>query len=225
MAIQKQATTTESTERPSKNFMRPKRFDGDRRELSEFEERVIEVRRVARTVKGGRRIRFRALVVIGNRKGKVGMGVAKANDVSEAVKKAVTRAKRSLVVIPIIDGTIPYEITAKYGSAVVMLRPAASGTSIVAGGSVRAVADLAGISDLLSKMLGSANKVNNVLATLKALSSFNPEYTKTVQKYADKKTAVKVTEAPVEEAPAVETKEEIKAVKSKAAVKKAAKKK
>lgn len=169
----------------AKNIMRPRKFDGEKKEPSEFEERVIEVRRVARTVKGGRRIRFRALVVIGNKKGKVGMGIAKANDVAEAVKKAVSQAKKNIFVVPIIDGTIPYETTAKFGSAVVMLRPATSGTSIVAGGAIRAVAELAGIENLLSKMLGSSNKVNNIVATLNAFSSFSKYYATKVTKMVE----------------------------------------
>jgi small subunit ribosomal protein S5 len=216
------------SEKPAKNFMR-KRFHDEKREAPEFEERVIEVSRVARTVKGGRRIRFRALVVIGNHKGKIGMGLGKSNDVSEAVKKAVAQAKKKLVTIPIIDGTIPYEVTSKHGSAVVMLKPAASGTSIVAGGSVRAIADLAGITDLLSKMLGSANKVNNIIATFKALSSFNPIYTESIKKMSEN-AAGKIAAEPVKvEAKAEEKKEEAKEdvkveKKPKAAVKKAAKK-
>lgn len=173
-------------ERTARNIMRPRSY-GSRREPSEFEERVIEVRRVARTVKGGRRIRFRALVVIGNKKGKVGMGIAKANDVAEAVKKAVAQAKKNMVVVPLVNGTIPYDVISKHGGAVVMLKPAAEGTSIVAGGAVRAIAELAGITDLLSKMMGSSSKVNNITATLKAFSSFNQEYIDRVQKYADNK--------------------------------------
>jgi small subunit ribosomal protein S5 len=203
--------TTVSTDakRPNKNIMRPRSFDHEK-EKSEFEERVIEVRRVARTVAGGRRIRFRALVVIGNKKGKVGMGAAKANDVSEAVKKAVSKAKKHIVTVPIIEGTIPYEVTAKFGSAIVMLRPAASGTSIVAGGSIRAVAELAGITDLLSKMLGSSNKVNNIVAAINAFASFKDEYVAKIKKFADAKN--KPAEAPKAEAPvakAEEVKEEV----------------
>lgn len=221
----------ENTDKLSKNIMKPRRFDGDRREPSEFEEKVIEVRRVARTVKGGRRIRFRALVVIGNKKGKVGMGSAKANDVAEAVRKAVTKAKKALIVVPIIDGTIPYEITAKHGSAVVMLRPAAEGTSIVAGGAVRAVAELAGISDLLSKMLGSSNKINNIVATIKGFSSFKEDYINKVKKFTENKVAAtpsvnieeKIAEVKAEEK--IVEKVEKKPATPKAAVKKEAKKK
>lgn len=179
------ANSDERPERLSKNIMRPRSSFREKRD-SEYEERVIEVNRVARTVAGGRRIRFRALVVIGNRKGKVGMGIAKANDVSEAVRKAVAQAKKHISIVPIINGTIPYHVTYKFGSAVVMLKPAATGTSIVAGGSVRAVAELVGITDLLGKMLGSASKVNNITATIKALSSFNAKYTKKIQDYTDR---------------------------------------
>lgn len=155
-----------------KNIMRS-RQSFEKREPKEFDEKVIEIARVSRVVKGGRRIRFRALVVLGDHKGRIGMGVAKANEVAEAVKKAVAKAKKNIVNVPIINGTIPHEIIVKHGGAKVMLKPATLGTSIVAGGSVRSVAELAGISDLLAKSMGSSNKINNVTATIKALSSFN----------------------------------------------------
>jgi len=196
--VDEKNTTTITEEKPdkmTKNIMKPRSF-GANREPKEFEERVIEIRRVARTVKGGRRIRFRALVVIGNKKGKVGMGIAKANDVAEAVKKAVAQAKKSLIVVPVIGGTIPYDVITKHGGAVVMLKPAASGTSIVAGGAVRAIAELAGITDLLSKMMGSSSKVNNVTATLKAFQSFDKKYTDQVKNFTDKTSEPKT--APVE---------------------------
>lgn len=166
-----------------KNIMRSKPARFEKREPKEYEERVIEIARVSRVVKGGRRIRFRALVVLGNHNGKVGMGVAKANEVAEAVRKASTYAKKHMVLVPILNGTIPHEITVKRGGARVMLRPASPGTSIVAGGSVRVVAELCGITDLLTKSLGSANKINNVTATIKALSSFNPEVVEKVKGY------------------------------------------
>ncbi len=166
-----------------KNYMRSKGA-GQKREPKEFDERVIEVARVSRVAKGGRRIRFRALVVIGDRKGRVGMGVAKATEVSAAVQKATSFAKKHIVTVPVINGSIPHEITMKFGSAVVMLKPATPGTTIVAGGSVRVVAELAGITDMLSKIMGSANKINNVTATIKALTSFKPEVVTRVQEYA-----------------------------------------
>lgn len=166
-----------------KNFMKSKTtMEG--RAPKEFEERVIEVARVSRVVKGGRRIRFRALVVIGNHKGRIGMGIAKANEVAEAVKKAVAHAKKNIISVPIINGTIPHEIIVKHCGAKVMLKPAAPGTSIVAGGSVRSVAGLAGITDLLAKSLGSSNKTNNISATFKALQSFNPLIVEKINKYS-----------------------------------------
>jgi len=168
-----------------KNIMKPRMRDP--REQKEFDERVIEISRISRVVKGGRRIRFRALVCIGNRNGKVGMGVSKANEVSLAVKKAVSKAKKNMINVPIINGTIPHEIIMKYAGAKVMIKPASSGTSIVAGGSIRIVAELAGITDLLAKSLGSSSKINNVTATLKALSSFNSEITDKIIKFSQLK--------------------------------------
>lgn len=169
-----------------KNIMRQK-GSFERREPKEYDERVIEVNRVSRVVKGGRRIRFRALVVIGNHKGKIGMGIAKANEVSEAVRKATTLAKKHIVEIPLINGTIPHEINVKFGGARILLKPATEGTSIVAGGSIRSVAELAGITDLLSKSLGSSNKINSVTATIKALSSFNSDVVAKLKKLAEDK--------------------------------------
>lgn len=218
----KTTETTDKKEKLAKNIMKPRSF-GARKEPSEFEERVIEVRRVARTVKGGRRIRFRALVVIGNKKGKVGMGMAKANDVSEAVKKAVAQAKKNIIEVPVINGTIPYDVISKHGAAIVMLKPAATGTSIVAGGSVRAIAELAGITDLLSKMMGSSSKVNNIIATMKAFSTFNPEYTAKMKKYAEASEKVIAPVEPKVEEVKTEEKPEVK--KTKPAAKKVAKKK
>lgn len=181
-----------------KNIMRP-RGTFEKREPKEFEERVIEIARVSRVAKGGRRIRFRALVVIGNHNGKVGMGVAKANEVAEAVKKAVSLAKKRIVIVPIINGTIPYEMIVKHGGARVMLKPATSGTSIVAGGSVRFVAEMAGITDLLAKSMGSSNKINNVTATIKALSSFNEDIIAKLKKFTDREKTAK-PEIKIEEA-------------------------
>jgi small subunit ribosomal protein S5 len=207
-----------------KNIMRSK-GPFERREPKEYDERVIEINRVSRVAKGGRRIRFRALVVVGNHNGKIGMGIAKATEVSEAVKKATTLAKKHVFVVPLINGTIPHEITVKFGGAKILLKPATEGTSIVAGGSIRSVAELVGITDLLSKSLGSSNKVNSVSATIKALQSFNPDIVAKVQKATD---AFKLKGEPVaikkevEEKPVAEIKEEKvakpKSVKTKKAV-------
>lgn len=169
-----------------KNIMKPRSFKKRPRSEKEFDERVIEIARVSRVVKGGRRIRFRALVVIGDRKGKIGMGVARANEVADAVKKAVSQAKKKMVEVPTVEGTIPYEVTASHGAARVILKPAAPGTSIVAGGAVRAVAELAGVTDILAKILGTRNKVNNVYAVVKALSSFDPKYVEMARAAAKK---------------------------------------
>lgn len=170
-----------------KNIMKPRRRLSEHKKSDSFDERVVEVGRVSRTVKGGRRIRFRALVVVGDRKGQVGMGIGKATEVSEAVSKASSRARKQLITVPIIDGSIPHEVIGRFGAARVMLKPASEGTSIVAGGSVRIVAELAGISDLLGKMLGSRSKINNVAATINAFSSFNERVTAEVQKFSDQK--------------------------------------
>ncbi|OQB06099.1 MAG: 30S ribosomal protein S5 [bacterium ADurb.Bin212] len=166
-----------------KNIMRPKRKYNDQGPKDAFEERVIEVNRVSRTVKGGRRIRFRALVVIGDKNGKVAMGMGKSGEVSEAVSKAASRARKSIIEVPIINGTIPHEVIGQFGAAKVLLKPASDGTSVVAGGSVRVVAELAGISDLLAKSLGSRSKINNIAATIVALSSFNKRAVSSLEKY------------------------------------------
>lgn len=143
------------------------------KERPEFEEVVVQVDRVTRVVKGGRRLRFRALVVVGDRNGRVGAAVAKGSEVQSAVQKATLAAKKNLIKVPLTEhASIPHEVTQKYGAATIMLKPAAAGTSIIAGGAVRSVVALAGIENILSKSLGSNNKLNVVMATLGALKSF-----------------------------------------------------
>lgn len=141
---------------------------GRPREKREFDHKLVDLSRVTRVVAGGRRFKFRATVVIGNRKGRVGMGIAKGKDVSKAVDKAQAQAKKVMVDVPIINGTIPHQVQVKFGGAEVLLKPARPGTGIIAGGSVRPVVELAGIKDVISKMLGSSNHANNVQATLEA---------------------------------------------------------
>lgn len=136
----------------------------------DFDQKVVEVKRVTRVVAGGKRMRFRALVVIGDRKGRVGIGLRKGADVSESVNKAVSAAKKSMISVNLVRDTIPHEIKLKYKSSVVFLKPALPGTGIIAGGAIRSVLDLVGVKNILSKMLGSSNKVNNVMATYLALS-------------------------------------------------------
>lgn len=140
----------------------------------EFEEVVINIDRVARVVKGGRRFRFKALVVVGNRKDKVGVGVSKGADVQTAVAKATDVAKKNLLTIPLSGDTIPHDSEIKFSGARVLLKPAAPGTGIIAGGVVRQIIGVTGIRNLLSKSLGSTNKVNIAYATIEALRSQVP---------------------------------------------------
>lgn len=143
-------------------------------EEKQFDERVVNIDRVARVVKGGRRFRFRALVVLGDHKGKVGIGISKGADVTSAVAKAVDVAKKNMVSVHIYNGTIPHEAEAKVSGARILVKPAAPGTGLIAGGVVRTVLEVAGISNALSKSLGSTNKINIAYATLEALQSVEP---------------------------------------------------
>lgn len=147
----------------------PRRRDAAPRVPSEFEEKVLEVSRVTRVVKGGKRMRFRALVVIGDRKNRVAFGLGKANDVATAVQKAVATAKKDIVKVTLRKGTLPYRVTGHHKSAHVLVKPANPGTGLIAGGAVRTVLELAGLQDVVAKMLGSSNKASNVVATIEAL--------------------------------------------------------
>ncbi len=138
------------------------------RERSEFDQKVVEVKRVTRVTGGGKRMRFRALVVIGDHKGKVGMGLKKGADFAESVNKATNDAKKNMITVPLVNETIPHEINMKYKSSSLMLKPAKPGTGVIAGGAVRQVFDLAGVRNVVSKMLGSNNKVNNIKAVFAA---------------------------------------------------------
>ena len=132
----------------------------------EFDQKVLQVRRVSKKTKGGNRISFTALVIVGDHKGKVGVGLGKAPDVKAAVSKGARLAKRDMVNLPLVEGTIPHRIEYKFGAAKVLLKPAPSGTGVIAGGSVRAVVEAAGVKNIVGKILGNNNKMSNVYATL-----------------------------------------------------------
>ena len=161
-----------------------RRFD---RNQKEFEERVVVINRVSKTVKGGRRMRFSALVVVGDTKGRVGYGLGKANEVPDAIRKAIEAAKKNVIRVPLVNGykTIPHAVTGIYGAGEVMIRPASEGTGVVAGGPVRAVLELAGINDVISKCIGSRTPINAVHATMTALSELKT--VNTVAKLREKK--------------------------------------
>ncbi len=139
-----------------------------------FDEQTVSIDRVSRTVKGGRRLRFKALVVVGDRKNRVGIGVSKGRDVQQAIEKATNIAKKSMITVPIENGTIPHEVELKFGASRVLLKPAAPGTGIIAGGVVRTIVGVTSVKNLISKSIGSTNKVNVAYTTIKALDSLKP---------------------------------------------------
>jgi small subunit ribosomal protein S5 len=137
--------------------------------VQEFKEKVVYVGRVAKVVKGGRTFRFSVLVVVGDEKGRVGAGTGKASEVPEAIKKATEEAKRNLITVPLVNGTLPHEYTTSFGSSKVIIKPAVEGTGVIAGSAVRPVLELAGVKNVTAKTLGSRNNRNVVLATIQAL--------------------------------------------------------
>ena len=143
------------------------------REVKEFEERVVKINRVSKTVKGGRRMRFSALVVVGDKKGRVGFGLGKANEVPDAIRKGVEAAKKNVIRVPLIKGyrTIPHAITGIYGAGNVVMKPASEGTGVIAGGAIRDVFELVGCTDVVTKCVGSRTSINMVRATFQGLKS------------------------------------------------------
>lgn len=141
--------------------------------IEKFEEKVIQVSRVSKKTKGGNKIRFAALVVVGDKRGKVGLGLGKSGDVSQAIAKAISYAKRRMIFVPIVNETIPQKIAIKMGASQILLKPAPKGTGIIAGGAIRSVVEVAGIRNISSKILGSSNKSGNAQATFEALTTLS----------------------------------------------------
>lgn len=220
---------TTQQDKGKKRFSRgKKRFQ--KREKPEFEQKLLDLARVTRVVKGGRRFSFRASVVIGNRKGKVGFGVAKGSDVSIAIGKAFAAAKKNMILVKRADNTIAFDINKKFGAAKIIMRPAKKGRGIVAGGAMRSVIELAGIKDIVAKSLGSSNKINVARATMSALEELGEKLVgkgpekKNVEKKDDKKEEKKeekkatkktVAKKVAKKAPKKEEKKETKATKKK----------
>jgi small subunit ribosomal protein S5 len=140
---------------------------------NEFEEKIVEINRISKKTKGGNQIRFSALVVVGDRKGKVGVGLSKAGDVRNAIKKSISSAKRRMIIVPLSGTTIPYSVHEKFSAAKILLKPAPPGSGIIAGGAMRMVLEAAGVRDAVGKILGTKNKISNVYATLKALETIS----------------------------------------------------
>lgn len=148
----------------------PRRGDRKDEREDDFDQRVVDIARVTRVMAGGKRMRFRACVAIGNKKGQVGIGLAKGADVSNAVQKAVNKARKNLITVPMVNDTIPHEIYYKMGAAKILFKPASKGRGVIAGGAVRIILELAGVKNATSKILGTNNKVNNVKCAIKALA-------------------------------------------------------
>ena len=186
--VSAEATADETTEEAHEEFEDVAREKGERKQrsrrkkietqeekpVSEWQERVVQIRRVTKVVKGGKKLSFRAVVIVGNQKGQVGVGCAKAAEVIIAIQKAIADGRKNLVNVPIFKTTIPHPIKGVSGAGAVMLRPAAQGTGIIAGGAVRSVLELAGIENILSKSLGSKSPLNAANATIAALRSLSP---------------------------------------------------
>ena len=162
---------------PAKKRRRRPRF---KKKKDDFDSKLLDLARVVRMTAGGRRLRFRAVIIVGDRKGKVGLGVAKGSDVAQAIEKATRLAKKNITKVIITEGTIPHEVSAKFGAARVLLKPQKKGRGLIAGGTIRVICDLAGIKSISAKILSrTKNKLNNARATIKALKKLKPLQSKT----------------------------------------------
>ena len=179
-----------SINKPNSNFKKKKDFAGRKkfgeRPKEEFEQRILDVARVTRVMKGGKRMSFRVCIVIGDKKGRVGIALGKGADVTLAVNKAVNKAKKNVITVPIVNDTIPHAVLNKFGSAKILIKPAAQGRGVIAGGVVRVILDLAGINNITSKILGTNNKVNNAKCTILALKSLRSLTVKNNEKKVEK---------------------------------------
>ena len=181
-------------ERSSGGFRGPRRGGRDERPKDEMEQRILEVARVTRVMAGGKRMNFRACVAIGDRKGNVGVGLGKGADVTMAVNKAVNRAKKTMVNVPMVNETIPHEVHNKKGAAKIMLKPAKQGRGVISGGVTRVILELAGVKNVTSKTLGSNNKINNARCTIEAISKLRKSDKPVKAEAATKEAAVESKE-------------------------------
>ena len=197
-----------------------KKRNNSRREQKEFQESVIQIDRVTRVVKGGRRLRFRATVCIGDQKGRVGLGIGKSNEVRTAIEKAITKAKKNLVTVNLDGTTIPHEHRSVFKSAKVFMKPASEGTGIIAGGAIRKVLELAGVKDILTKSLGTTNKLNTAKVAVQALSELKVTPKMEKANKTAKTSAATDKKAPAKKAPAKKTAEKKAPSKAKKTTKK-----
>ena len=173
--VEVEAATEEKPSKARKGRGRKQKIETtEEKPQSEWTERVVQISRVTKVVKGGKKLSFRAIVIVGNQKGQVGIGCAKASEVIIAIQKAIADGRKNVITVPIFNTTIPHPITGKSGAGAVMLRPASAGTGIIAGGAVRSVLELAGIENILSKSLGSKSPLNAANATIEALKALTP---------------------------------------------------
>ena len=161
------------------------KFKRKEKEKDEFEQKIVDLARVTRVMAGGKRLRFRACMIIGDRKGRVGLGIAKGADVAIAIGKAIAKAKKNIVYVPIIDGTIPHQVEIKNKASRLLIKPGRKGSGLKAGGVLRIVLELAGIHDIVAKIMGTNNKINNAQTALIALTSFKAEAVAVAKKYQE----------------------------------------